>query len=408
MMHILLVADGRSPITCRWIQTMLAIPCRVSLLSTFPCRPIDNVDLVGILPVAFSSLAGSQVESVSHQQEKTRSRSRLAALRPFLQDLRYFLGPLTLPVYASRFKRIARDLKPDLVHALRIPFEGMLASWLPEEIPLLISTWGNDLTLHARGSILMDTFTRRTLKRADGLISDTLRDIRLAREWGLNPDAPVLEVPGNGGVNLLEIEQLKKKDFPDPEFLKQDSPLIINPRGFRPGSVHQEVFFQSIPLVLKELPKAQFVCTGMIAQKEALHWVNQLGIENSVVLLPYLNQTDLWNLFLRAEVYVSVSSHDGTPNTLLEAMACGCLPVCGDIESVREWITTGENGLLVDPHDPRAVADAIVNACRDKLLQEKSKKLNKEIIRTRAEVSVVRRKADSFYKEFIHRELKNG
>ena len=408
MMHILLVADGRSPITRRWIQTMLAINCQVSLVSTFHCQPIDNVDLAGVPPVAFSSLAGSQVESASQQQDKTRPKSRLADLRPFLQHLRYFLGPLTLPFYSSRFKKIVGDLKPDIVHALRIPFEGMLASWLPEGVPLLISTWGNDLTLHARGSTLMSYFTHRTLKRADGLISDTLRDIHLAREWGLNPEAPVLEVPGNGGVDLREIENIKNQDYPDPKFLKKDSPLIINPRGFRPGSVHQEVFFQSIPQVLKELPNAQFVCTGMIGQKEALHWVNQLEIENNVVLLSYLSQADLWNLFLHPGVYVSVSSHDGTPNTLLEAMACGCLPVCGNIESIREWITSGENGLLVDPQDPQAVANAIVNACQDKVLQEKSKKLNREIIRNKAEVSVVRRKIESFYKEFIHKELKDG
>ena len=408
MMHILIVADGRSPITRRWIQTMLAINIRVSLISTFPCQPIDKVNLAGILPLAFSALAGSQVESASQLPDLPRPKSRLAGLRPFLQHLRYFLGPLTLLFYSSQFKKIVGDLKPDIVHALRIPFEGMLSSWLPEEIPLVISTWGNDLTLHASGSILMRTFTRRTLKRTNGLISDTLRDIHLAREWGLNPDAPVLEVPGNGGVDLHEIENIKNQDRPDPKFLKKDSPLIINPRGFRPGSVHQEVFFQSIPLVLKELPNAQFVCTGMLGQKEALDWVNRLVIEKNVILLPYLNQADLWNLFLRADVYVSISSHDGTPNTLLEAMACGCLPICGDIESIREWITSGENGLLVDPHDPQAVAKAIVEACQDKVLQEKSKQLNREIIRNKAEVTVVRRKVEAFYKDFFHQESKDG
>jgi len=408
MIHILLVADGRSPITQRWIQTMLAVDCQVSLISTFPCQPIDHVNLASILPVAFSSLGGSQVNPATQPQAESSQKFGLAAFRPILQYLRYFLGPLTLPFYSTRFKRIIRYLKPDIVHALRIPFEGMLASWLPEGIPLLISTWGNDLTLHAKGSALMGYFTRRTLKCADGLISDTLRDIHLARQWGLNPEASILEVPGNGGVDLKEIKNIKNQHLPALNFLKKNGPLIINPRGFRPGSVHQEVFFQSIPLVLKELPNAQFVCTGMVGQKEALDWVNKLGIEKNVVLLPYLNQTDLWNLFLHAKVYVSISSHDGTPNTLLEAMACGCLPVCGDIESIREWVTSGENGLLVNPQDPKAVAKAIVYACHDIALQEKSKRLNTEIIRTKAEVQIVRRKVASFYRAFIRKEFKDG
>ena len=401
MNHILLVADGRSPITRGWIKCMLAIGYQVSLISTFACQPIDQVNLAGLLPVAFSSLAGSQVDSASDRRTKASQKSRSGAFRPALRFLRYYLGPLTLPFYSTQFKQIVRELKPDGVHALRIPFEGMLAAWLPHGIPLLISTWGNDLTLHARGSILMSGFTRRTLKRADGLISDTLRDIRLARQWGLKAEAPVIEIPGNGGVDLQEINQIRDGHLPRPDFLSQNDPLIINPRGFRPGSVHQDVFFQSIPLVLKELPNAHFVCTGMLAQKEALDWVRKMEIEKNVTLLPYLKQTDLWNLFLHSRVYLSVSSHDGTPNTLLEAMACGCLPVCGNIESIREWITSGENGLLVDPHDPRAVANATLTACRDKNLQEKAEKLNLEIIRAQAEAKVVRRKVESFYKEVV-------
>ena len=83
---------------------------------------------------------------------------------------------------------------------------------------------------------------------------------------------------------------------------------------------------------------------------------------NQVRLLPYLSQHELWDLFLRSEVSVSVSAHDGTPNSLLEAMACGCFPVVGDIESLREWITPGVNGLLVDPDQPQAVAEAVLLA----------------------------------------------
>lgn len=41
-------------------------------------------------------------------------------------------------------------------------------------------------------------------------------------------------------------------------------------------------------------------------------------------------------LFRLADVTVSLSEDDGTPNTLLEAVACGCFPIAGDIESVRE------------------------------------------------------------------------
>jgi glycosyltransferase involved in cell wall biosynthesis len=57
------------------------------------------------------------------------------------------------------------------------------------------------------------------------------------------------------------------------------------------------------------------------------------------------------DVFRGAQIVVSPSIHDGTPNSLLEAMACGCFPVAGDLESIREWITHGQNGLLFDAND---------------------------------------------------------
>ena len=59
-MHILLVADGRSPITSRWISGLLRLKHRVTLVSSFPCKPLEGVEETIVLPVAFSGLAGWQ------------------------------------------------------------------------------------------------------------------------------------------------------------------------------------------------------------------------------------------------------------------------------------------------------------------------------------------------------------
>jgi glycosyltransferase involved in cell wall biosynthesis len=400
-MKILLVADGRSVITRRWVQGMLALGYQVSLISTFPCQSLPGVKIVGILPVAFSTLAGSQVEIPKGDENIRLGKSFLTSLRPMLQQIRYFLGPMSLPFYVGRFNQMVSEIQPDLVHALRIPFEGMLAAYLPTGMKLIISIWGNDLTLHARGSLWMSSFTRRALKRADGLISDTQRDIDLARDLGLNRPAPTVVLPGNGGIDLDEIEQLRSPRQRRPDYLKAGEPIIINPRGFRPGSVHQDVFFQSIPLVLNEFPNAQFICTAMQGQPEASKWVNRMGIADHVTLLPYLQQHQLWSLFLQSQVMVSLSSHDGTPNTLLEAMACDIFPVCGDIPSIREWIINGQNGLLVDPMDNQATANAILNVVKDDDLRRKAAQRNREIIEKRADIKIVRTAMDEFYKQMV-------
>ncbi len=89
-------------------------------------------------------------------------------------------------------------------------------------------------------------------------------------------------------------------------------------------------------------------------------------------------------LFRRAMVAVSPSEHDGTPNTLLEAMACGCFPVAGDIESVREWLVDGENALLVNPADPQVLAAAIIRALDDAGLR-RSRETQQTLVAERAE-----------------------
>jgi len=384
--NLLIIADGRSPITRRWIRMLQPLNYTINLVSTYPCQPVDGVNETILFPVAFAGLSGSQAGGGARGGRKVVSRYRgLAA------TLRHWLGPLTITHAEKDYLELLNRLQPDLVHALRIPYEGMLASRTPTGIPLVISTWGNDFTYHAISNGVMGSATRRALLRADGLISDTVRDLRIARAWSFNPAKPAVSVPGNGGIDLAEIENITQGI--DPAVPWQ----VINPRGFRSGSVRNDTFFKSIPLILSLHPEVQFICPWMAGQPEALSWVNRLRILDNVSLLPMISQAELWREFARSLVSVSVSEHDGTPNSLLEAMAIGCLPVCGDIESIREWIRNGENGILVDPADAYALAEAVQRGIMDEEFRRAAAARNREIIRERAEITIVRQKVAEFY-----------
>jgi glycosyltransferase involved in cell wall biosynthesis len=247
----------------------------------------------------------------------------------------------------------------------------------------------------------MSAFTRRTLRRTQGLAADTGRDLRLGRWWGFSGQGPTLNVPGSGGVNLAEIERIRFTRYDlMTDYLPAGVPLVVNPRGFRPGSVRNDVFFAAIPLVLQRRPETAFVCPAMAGQPEALQAVQRYNLRSKLRLLPHLQQNLLWDLFVRASVMVSISQHDGTPNSLLEAMSCGCFPVAGDIESTREWITPGVNGLLVEPTSVQGTAEAIITALDSPALRNGAAQTNSRIIRERAEVGVVREKIREFYASF--------
>ena len=391
-MRILFIADGRSPTALSWLRYWAETGHDVHLISTFPCDPPAGLVSFHLLPVAFGSLAGGQAGKTA-----THPKSSLAGrLRGRLRILRYYLGPLSLPFYQARFRALTTEIKPDLVHALRIPFEGMLAATTPAVIPFVVSTWGNDLTLHARGSFLMAFLTRRALQRADGLISDTQRDIRLGHIWGFASGKPTLVVPGSGGIRVNELGTDSGSDML-PEQLP-DAPIIVNPRGQRPGSLRQDIFFQAIPLVLDKIPQAIFVCPSLQGDIESEGWVDKLGVRSSTKLWPRLNRDQVWRLFQKSQVFVSPSIHDGTPNSLLEAMACGCFPVVGNTESMTEWVQAGVNGLLVDATKPSSIAEAIVQAINQPALRKEAAKFNAALIAERAAYAPNMARVEEFYR----------
>lgn len=403
-MKFLLVADGRSPITRQWVKTVSGMGHTLFLASTFPCEPMPGIEGSAVIPVAFSSLAGTQVTRGS--QKKAASSLVRNARKP-LMHLRYWLGPLTLPKAGKQLQDLINRWQPDLVHALRIPFEGMLASYTPRSLPLVVSIWGNDLTLHTRGSSAMRRWTRRVLSHADGLLADAPRDIRLSSQWGFDQNMPALVVPGSGGIDLAEIESALRAQT-DFSWLKQGRFHIINPRGLRPGYINTREFFAAIPMVLERYPEADFLCPGMQGQEEAEGYARQFGVESSVHLLPYLPQTEIWQLFSQCEVSASISIHDGTPNTLLEAMACGSFPVAGDLESLRDWITPGVNGFLVDPYQPAEIAKAIISALENTALREAAMPVNVELVKSRASREATQSALQQFFEKILSRAKARG
>jgi hypothetical protein len=148
--------------------------------------------------------------------------------------LRHWLGPFTIPTAARQLQNLVREVQPDLVHAMRIPYEGMVAAQAMEdfpETPLLVSVWGNDFTLHAQATPWMSRYTQRTLGRADALHTDCQRDLHLAPARIPN-NRPAMVLPGSGGP---PGSILSSSSYPS------RTNVIINPLSFR-AYVRNDIF----------------------------------------------------------------------------------------------------------------------------------------------------------------------
>jgi glycosyltransferase involved in cell wall biosynthesis len=100
------------------------------------------------------------------------------------------------------------------------------------------------------------------------------------------------------------------------------------------------------------------------------------GIENQVMFLGPVRDVPM--LFRGTDLLVCASRSEGFPNVVLEAMASGVFVVATDISAHREMVRHGITGVLFEPGNPRALADAIQEGldhsdlCREMALQARA------------------------------------
>jgi glycosyltransferase involved in cell wall biosynthesis len=394
--RVLLVADARSPTTWGWV---------------------DAVRSAGVVVLGVDGLPWPEHRPLNASGEgcrkgvKQRLRSFAAATPKRLKVIstaRRVVGPLLAAVKGRRMGHIVKRAKPDIVHGMRIPYEAMAAlAACPPAVPLAVSIWGNDLTHQASKSRVAARATRRILARTDLLFADCQRDIDLAGSWGLRAATPTAVLPGGGGIDLARMAEEDANLTTQLSDLAESSyRLVVNARGCR-SYVRNDVLLEALSLLETDLdPRVRLLFVDSARDAALRCSIERLRLENRVIITGKRSPGEVLSLFRRAEVSVSITDQDGTPNSLLEAMAAGAIPVCGDLPSIREWIQPGRNGFLVPFDDPHAVADALRLALGLSDAQRRAIRTeNGRIIAARAERgSAGKQAAEKYRKLVMHRE----
>lgn len=92
-------------------------------------------------------------------------------------------------------------------------------------------------------------------------------------------------------------------------------------------------------------------------ESELYRVVRERGLVGEVIFTGYLPQEDLPLLYNAADLFLFPSLYEGFGLPPLEAMACGTPVIASNSSSLPEVV--GDAGLLVDPHDTSAIAQAI-------------------------------------------------
>ncbi len=125
---------------------------------------------------------------------------------------------------------------------------------------------------------------------------------------------------------------------------------------------------RAFQLVFTAIPEARMVIIGKGKMLSKLkECISQESLEEYVTLLP--GTVEVRKYLHTSWVLLMSSLCEGSPNMLLEAMACGLPVVATRVGGIPELIDHGTNGFLVPPGDPASLADYAIKLLRDERLR---------------------------------------
>ena len=126
---------------------------------------------------------------------------------------------------------------------------------------------------------------------------------------------------------------------------------------------------EAVQLLRGKIPGARFQLAGML--DEGPDAISQAELNALIAQgIEYLGElSDVRPAIAAASIYVLPSWREGTPRTVLEAMAMGRPIITNDVPGCRQTTLHGANGLLVQPYDPAALADAMEQLGNDKFMR---------------------------------------
>ena len=216
---------------------------------------------------------------------------------------------------------------------------------------------------------------------------------------------------------LLAVSDFAARRFP--EFSDRHTTIyggvdtnLFRPNGDDPqgdvlyvGRLH---YFKGVDVLIEAVPKdARLDLYGPSYDADYMKVLEGLASGKNVAFHPPPSQRDLVRAYQNACVAVLPStpnSRYGAPSigeffplVILEAMACGTPVVATNVGGIPEIIRDGENGFVVPPNDPVALAEAIAEIRGDPARRRRMSAAAVETVRDRFTWSAVARRCIEAY-----------
>ena len=263
---------------------------------------------------------------------------------------------------------IARSLRwrPDLIvcgHIVTAP-AALLAKWLLR-VPYVVFTYAYEIRRKGRRHLAGFALRRSALVIASSRFTEAS-----VRVHGVSPER----------VRILHPGVDPERFTPDPNSNRQPTmpvaKILLSISRLSDRYKGHDTVIRALPLIKAKCPEARYLIAGDGRLREYLGRIAQsVGAEREVVFLGEVSDEALAGLYRSCDVFIQLSREAGSGGgaegfgiVCLEAGACGKPVVAGRSGGLLDAVSDGVTGILVDPKDLGAVAEAILAVLQDPAL----------------------------------------
>ncbi len=275
------------------------------------------------------------------------------------------LNPLSDLTATVALCRLLRAVRPDamLVYTIKPVIWGMIAGRLasvPRRVALITGLGYTFAAPTGGGRALLRRIAlalyRFALRYADVVLFQNPDDRQDFQAEGLLPgDTPTAVINGSG----VRLDAFAPQPFPPPPVNFLMIARLLGEKGVR------EYAAAARRLRAEGLAVRCTLVGGLASQLDAIRAEEVRGWQTDGDIVWLGELADVRPAIAAAHVYVLPSYREGTPRSVLEAMAMGRPIITTDAPGCRETVECGVNGVLVPPRDVPALARAMANLAGD-------------------------------------------
>lgn len=234
-------------------------------------------------------------------------------------------------------------------------------------------------------------------RRADAVISLTTQMSEELLAAGIPADRVVLIPNGVDCALFAPVMPERRVELRAQFNLPPDRQIVLfSGRLAFPKAV--DVLLRAWQRLHERNPQALLVLAGTGAQQEEMEALShELGLDDAVRFLGWVETTR--PIYQLADLFVLSSWSEGMSMSLLEAMACGLMPVVTAIPGNADLVKEEENGLLVAPGDEQAMAAALQRGLSDAPLRARLGTAARETITSRFSAELMNRRYAHLYQQ---------